>query len=102
MGIMLWCSGWPLWILEAIMNEEHRRKMSVSPLWLQVSIVTFLFGFAVLGLLAAYIYTQGPPVPDKVLRNDGTVLFTGKDIMTGQHLFEKYGLMQFGTIFGHG
>lgn len=84
------------------MNEEHRRKMSVSPLWMQVSILTFLFGFAVLGILAAYIYTQSPPIPDKVLQSDGTTLFTRKDIMTGQHLFEKYGLMQFGTLFGHG
>lgn len=84
------------------MNEEHGRRMHVSPLWLQVSILTFLIGFTVLGFLAVYIYTDSPPIPEKVLDSDGTVLFTGSDVMTGQHLFEKYGLMQFGTIFGHG
>ncbi len=76
--------------------------MHVSPLWLQISILTFVFGFGVLGFLAAYIYAKRPPVPERVLRSDRTVLFTGQDIMAGQHLFEKYGLMQFGTLFGHG
>ncbi|HOM70657.1 MAG TPA: nitric-oxide reductase large subunit [Armatimonadota bacterium] len=64
--------------------------------------LTFLFGFGVLGFLAAYIYAESPPIPDKVLGADGTVLFTGADIMSGQHLFQKYGLMQFGSLFGHG
>lgn len=36
------------------------------------------------------------------MRSAGEVLFTGDDILAGQHIFQKYGLMQFGTIFGHG
>ena len=84
------------------MNEQRRSGMLISPLWMQVSILTFIFGFAVLGFLAAYLYAKRPPVPKQVVAADGAVLFTGKDIMTGQHLFEKYGLMQFGTLFGHG
>ncbi len=30
------------------------------------------------------------------------MVFTGEDVIAGQHVFQKYGLMQFGTIFGHG
>ncbi len=78
------------------------RSMLVSPLWLQVAILTFLVGFAVLGILAYLITAEHPPIPQRVLRPDGTVLFTGDDVMGGQHVFQKYGLMQFGTIFGHG
>ncbi|HEY3297513.1 MAG TPA: nitric-oxide reductase large subunit, partial [Armatimonadota bacterium] len=76
--------------------------MVISTRWLQLSILTFIFGFGVLGFLARVIYSEHPPIPDRVVREDGTVLFTGKDIMEGQHLFQKYGLMEYGTIFGHG
>ena len=40
--------------------------------------------------------------PGAWLPEDGSTLFTGDDIMAGQHVFQKYGLMQYGTIFGHG
>ena len=30
------------------------------------------------------------------------MIFTGRDIQSGQQVFRKYGLMQHGTIFGHG
>ena len=32
----------------------------------------------------------------------GTVLFTGQDIIAGQEIFLKNGLMEYGSIFGHG
>jgi len=78
------------------------KRMDISPLWLQVAILTFLVGFAVLGYLALRIHREHPPIPGKVQNAAGEVLFTGDDIMAGQHLFQKYGLMQYGTLFGHG
>jgi nitric oxide reductase subunit B len=83
------------------MNSKQR-SMVISPLWLQIAILTFVVGFAVLGYLAYAIHTEHPPIPQRVLADDGTVLFTGDDVMAGQHIFQKYGLMQFGTLFGHG
>ncbi|MBN2580990.1 MAG: nitric-oxide reductase large subunit [Pirellulales bacterium] len=77
-------------------------KMVISRLWLQAALLVFLFGFAVLGYLAYRIYADRPPLPQKVLTPDGLVLFSAKDVMAGQHLFQKYGLMQYGTLFGHG
>jgi nitric oxide reductase subunit B len=76
--------------------------MVISPLWLQVAILTFLVGFLVLGLLARLMYAARPPIPARVTGPDGATLFTHSDIMAGQHLFQKYGLMQYGTLFGHG
>ncbi len=32
----------------------------------------------------------------------GEIVFTGADIQTGQQVFLKYGLMENGTIWGHG
>jgi nitric oxide reductase large subunit len=62
----------------------------------------FLIGFAVLGFLAYRTYTAGPPIPKKVLDPSGEVVFTGEEIRTGQKLFLQKGLMQYGSIFGHG
>jgi nitric oxide reductase subunit B len=76
--------------------------MVISRGWFQVAILTFLIGFAVLGYLAYVIYAQQPPIPREVADPQGQVLFTGDDIMAGQHIFQKYGLMQHGTLFGHG
>lgn len=79
-----------------------RKNMVISPLWLQAAIVTFLLGFAVLGYLAYLIHAEHPPIPKTVLDETGRVIYTYDDVMGGQHLFQKYGLMQYGTIFGHG
>ena len=83
-------------------GRQKRSAMTISPVWLQVTILTFLIGFTTLGILAAMINRQHPPIPKQVVREDGSVLFTGDDVMAGQHIFQRYGLMQFGTIFGHG
>jgi nitric oxide reductase subunit B len=63
-------------------------RMVISSLWCQVAMLTFLVGFAVLGYLAYRIYAEQPPVPRQVVREDGTPLFTGDDILAGQHIFQ--------------
>jgi nitric oxide reductase subunit B len=76
--------------------------MVLPAAWLQVAILTFILGFAVLGYLAIRTYHEQPPIPKLVVDESGQKVFTGEDIMRGQHVFQKYGLMQHGTIFGHG
>jgi nitric oxide reductase subunit B len=76
--------------------------MTVSPLWLQGSVLTFLFGFAILTFSAVRIYQDHAPIPERVVDPSGNVLFTGQQIRDGQELFLTYGLMQFGTVYGHG
>jgi len=61
-----------------------------------------LFGFFVMGMLAYYTYTDEPPIPVKVLDPNGTLLFTGTDVIAGQEIFLQNGLMEYGSIFGHG
>ncbi len=82
------------------MAPVPRRELLISKGWAQAAILVFVFGFFVLGLLAYRTYTNEPPIPKKVVDPSGNELFTGDDIMAGQQLFLKNGLMQYGSIFG--
>jgi len=87
---------------DAMMDGGKKRELLVSKGWVQAVLIVLLFGFTVLGILAYRTYTGEPPIPQKVTDPSGTVLFTGKDIIKGQEVFLRNGLMEYGTIFGHG
>jgi nitric oxide reductase subunit B len=74
----------------------------VSKGWVQAVVLVVLFGFFVLGLLAYRAYSGQPPIPDRVVDPQGNVVFSGEDVMAGQGVFLRNGLMQYGSIFGHG
>jgi nitric oxide reductase subunit B len=61
-----------------------------------------IVGFSILSVITVLTYTNAPPVPARVLSPDGEVLFTQGDIEGGQEVFFKYGLMEHGTLWGHG
>ena len=61
-----------------------------------------LTSFGVLGLLGREIYVTAPPVPARVVSEDGTVLYTGADVDTGRQAWQSAGGMQLGSIWGHG
>jgi nitric oxide reductase subunit B len=79
-----------------------RRGLMVSRVWLQVVGVVVLFGFLILGLLAYRTYVDEPPIPTQVVSTSGQVLFTGEEISRGQQVFLGNGLMEYGSVFGHG
>lgn len=84
------------------MSNGPRRSMVVSPLWMQGMIVTFVVGFAILGYLALRVYEEHAPVPDHIVDESGKEIISGEDIIRGQEAFLTYGLMQFGSVYGHG
>ena len=84
------------------MERPTLPKMDVSPWWLQAVVLTFLFGFAILGYLAIRIYQESPPIPGRIVSDSGQTVFTGNDIRAGQESFLTYGLMQYGSVYGHG
>jgi len=84
------------------MNGSPEKTLLVSKGWLQAVALVMLFGFFVLGLLAYLTYTDEPPIPAKVVDANGNILFTGADVIGGQEIFLKNGLMEYGSIFGHG
>src|SRR5581483_1938828 len=79
-----------------------KRDLLVSKGWIQAVALVVLFGFFVMGLLAYRTYSEEAPVPGRVVGADGEVLFTRSDILTGQQIFLRNGLMEYGSIFGHG
>jgi nitric oxide reductase subunit B len=82
--------------------DPARPGILVSRHWIQAAIITFIVGFAILGYLALRVYEDHPPVPARVVSDSGQQVFTGEDVRTGQELFLTYGLMQYGSIYGHG
>jgi len=90
--------------IAAAASQFHDRdsNASLSPWWRRISLLTMMLGFSVLILLTFKAYHEAPPIPDKVMGANGTVLYTGADIRDGQQVFLKYGLMDNGTIWGHG
>ena len=83
-------------------NATETRGLLISKRWVQAVAIVMLFGFFVLGLLAYRTYTDQAPIPGKVVRPDGQVLFTRADVIAGQEIFLRNGLMEYGSIFGHG
>src|SRR5450631_2731049 len=47
-------------------------------------------------------YRKAPPIPARAVEPGGAVIFTSDDVVAGQQVFLKYGLMANGTIWGHG
>src|SRR6185295_3038936 len=74
----------------------------LSPWGKIASIVTMAFGFGVLILLTIKAYQDAPPIPAQVVDPAGAIVFTSADVAAGQQVFLKHGLMDNGTIWGHG
>jgi nitric oxide reductase subunit B len=78
------------------MNEGN------SGFWKHGLLLTLLFGFTVMLVGGAYIYKTKAPIPEAVVDPQGQVLFTAGDIQSGQELFRKRNLMNYGSVLGHG
>ncbi|MDE2179837.1 MAG: cbb3-type cytochrome c oxidase subunit I [candidate division NC10 bacterium] len=74
----------------------------LSPWWRYALVITMVFGLTVLIWLAVRTYQFAPPIPDKVAGPGGVTVLTVEDIRAGQEVFLKYGLMENGSVWGHG
>lgn len=84
------------------MNEGTVSSERLSPWWRNAVILVLIAGFSVLTWIAVRSYRDAPPIPARVVETGGGVLFTGNDITAGQQVFLKNGLMENGSIWGHG
>ncbi|QZT63855.1 nitric-oxide reductase large subunit [Mycolicibacterium austroafricanum] len=81
---------------------KNTKESPIGKGWVQGVALVMVFGFFVMGILAYRTYTASMPMPDTVVDEGGDVLFTGADITRGQELFQARGLMQYGSVHGHG
>ena len=79
-----------------------KRKLLVPPGWWQAAIVVMIFGFTIMGILAYLTYSDEPPIPSRVVSPTQSELFSGEDVRRGQEVFLSNGLMEYGSMFGHG
>jgi nitric oxide reductase subunit B len=85
-----------------VVAGSGRRELLVSRGWVQAVVLTLLFGFLVLGIMGYGTYSGQPPIPEKIVDQAGETVFTGEDIREGQKVFLRNGLMEYGSVFGHG
>ena len=66
------------------------------------AIISFFVAMAILLGGGVAMKKRLPPYPGKVVGPDGTVLFEKTDILAGQDVYQRYGLMDHGAVWGHG
>jgi len=68
----------------------------------KILLITAVLGFSVLLLGGYSIYRSQAPIPGQVVAEGGGLLFSGDQILGGQAVYQKYGLMDWGSVLGHG
>jgi nitric oxide reductase subunit B len=68
----------------------------------RVLVVAVLLSFTVLLLGGWSIWRSRAPVPGTVVCEDGRVLMRAEQIRGGQAVYQKHGLMDWGSVLGHG
>src|SRR6185437_4425582 len=89
-------------VTEVALPASDPEEFPLSPWWGRSVLIVMVLGFAGLLAITALAYRNAPPIPRQVTDAGGGVLFTGDDISNGQALFLRYGLMDNGSIWGHG
>ncbi|CUH95646.1 putative membrane protein [Propionispora sp. 2/2-37] len=75
--------------------------MKTTRLWVGL-ITVMIIAFAVLGYYGNEIYQTVPPIPEQVITEDRTVVFTKQDIQDGQNIWQSMGGQEVGSVWGHG
>jgi nitric oxide reductase subunit B len=66
------------------------------------AIFTFFISMAILLVGGYFAVDHAPPIPQKITAQGGGELTTHASIMKGQDVYQKYGLMDHGSVWGHG
>ena len=74
---------------------------STRKLWIGLAAL-LVASFSVLLWAGGEIFRAAPPMPERVLAEDGTPVYTRDDIETGRQVWQSIGGMQLGSIWGHG
>jgi nitric oxide reductase subunit B len=73
----------------------------MKKLWTSFAVV-FVLSFSILGWIGTRIYQKMPPIPDRVVSTDGSVVVAHGDIGRGQNVWQTMGGMEVGSVWGHG
>ncbi|WP_313469033.1 cbb3-type cytochrome c oxidase subunit I [Carnobacterium sp.] len=79
------------------MVEKHPFRRLTKIL---IGVLAVVFSILIAG--GILIFKNEAPRPTKMVSEDGTVVMTKNELISGQAVFEKYGLADYGTILGNG
>lgn len=74
--------------------------MKTKNWWLPLTVIVVV-SLAGVGMIGYQTYYEAPPRPS-FLDSQGGVVFSEEDIISGQIVFQKYALMNYGSMFGDG
>ena len=70
---------------------------------MKVLFIVSLFGALLIAAIAGFsTMDEVPPYPAKVVSESGEMLLSKEDIIKGQSTYQEYGLMDLGSVWGHG
>ena len=75
--------------------------MNNRKLWIGF-ILVIVISFGVLLYYGNEIYRKAPPVPEKIVTEDGELFLTQQEIYDGQNIWQSIGGHQIGSVWGHG
>lgn len=84
------------------MTRQKTKALEISPWWRHGAVLVVILGISGLIFMRHQTIQGAPPIFKQAVDESGRVLFTGEDILSGQAVFQKYGLMDYGSVFGHG
>ena len=68
--------------------------------WLPLLLI-FVISIAGVTMIGVQTYTEAPPIPNYISTGNKTI-FSSEDVLDGQAVFQKYALMEYGSMFGDG
>ena len=74
---------------------------STKRLWTLLAVL-LVASFSVLLWSGNQIYQKAPPMPERVVSSDGSIIYTRAEIEEGRRVWQSMGGMQLGSIWGHG
>jgi nitric oxide reductase subunit B len=66
------------------------------------AIISFVISMGALLAGGFFAKDHVPPYPGRVVDSSGNLLFGKQDILEGQGVYQRYGLMDHGSVWGHG
>src|SRR5690625_4135372 len=83
-------------------SSQNGNPTTVNGLLKTITILVLALSFTALIVGGFWIFKNQAPIPSEVVNSDGDVLMTSETIKGGQAVFQKYGLMDYGTVLGNG
>ncbi len=74
--------------------------MNPKKWWIPLTLI-FAVSLTGVGMIGYETYYEAPPIPDYKNENN-EIVFSHDEILEGQAVFQRYGLMDFGSMFGDG